>query len=74
MRGAGRECYHGKKENEREICTMKIKKGIMYHGKMNNRCWVDTMKNRRIVLLMVLGGSWMGYNVNHQEQNGLTIT
>ncbi|MBR6537002.1 MAG: hypothetical protein IKT67_07350 [Lachnospiraceae bacterium] len=64
MRDAGREFYHGKEENEREICTMKIKKGIMYHGKMKNRCWADTMKNRGFVLLMVLCDSWTDDNMN----------
>lgn len=68
MKEAGRESHHGKKENERQNCTMKIKKRIRHHGKMKNRCWADTMKNRRFVLFMVLGNSWTDYNENRQEQ------
>jgi len=44
-----------------------------HHGKEDNERKICTMKNRSFVLVMVLGDSWMGYNVNRKAQNGLTI-
>ena len=41
----------------------------MYHGKKENRCKLDTMKRRKIALLMVLGDVLTDNNVNRQEQN-----
>ena len=54
---------------EREICTMKIKIKTIYHGKSEIGYKMDTMRRRKIALVMVLGNDLADCNVNQQEQN-----